>query len=46
MVAMEDVAAETLLAVNKSVEPMVNSVTKLEMILQSKLSLFDGFLGE
>ena len=44
MVAMEDVAAETLLAVNKSVESMVNSVTKLEMILQSKLSLFDGFL--
>lgn len=46
VVAMEDVAAETLLAVNKSVESMVNSVTKLEMILQSKLSLFDGFLGE
>lgn len=43
-VAMEKISTGDLLAVNKSVESMVNSVARLEMILQSKLSLFDGCL--
>ena len=46
MVAMEDVSPEMLLAANKSVESMVNAVSRLEMILQSKLSAFDGCLCE
>lgn len=29
-----------LLAVNKSVESMINTVTRLEMVLQSKLEMF------
>lgn len=44
MVAMPDVTPAVLLATNKSVESMVNAVSKLEMILQSKLSSFDGCL--
>ena len=44
MVAMPDVTPEVLLATNKSVESMVNAVSRLEMILQSKLSNFDGCL--
>lgn len=46
MVAMPDVTSEVLLATNKSVESMVNAVSRLEMILQSKLSTFDGCLCE
>lgn len=46
MVAMDDVTPEVLLATNKSVESMVNAVSRLEMILQSKLSTFDGCLCE
>lgn len=46
MVAMQDVTPEVLLAINKSVESMVNAVSRLEMILQSKLSTFDGCLCE
>ena len=38
MVALPDVTPEVLLATNKSVESMVNAVSRLEMILQSKLS--------
>lgn len=44
MVALPDVTPEVLLATNKSVESMVNAVSRLEMILQSKLSSFDGCL--
>ena len=44
MVALEDVTPDVLLATNKSVESMVNAVSKLEMILHSKLSVFDGCL--
>ena len=44
MVALPDVTPEGLLATNKSVESMVNAVSRLEMILQSKLSSFDGCL--
>lgn len=44
VVAMDDATPDVLLAVNKSVESMVNAVSRLEMILQSKLSVFDGCL--
>ena len=40
MVALPDVTPEVLLAANKSVESMVNAVSRLKMILQSKLSSF------
>ena len=35
---------EMLLATNKSVESMVNAVSRLEMILHSKLTAFDSCL--
>lgn len=35
---------EDLLAVNKSVQSMVSCITKLELILQSKLDLFNDYL--
>ena len=44
MVTMPDVTPEILLATNKSVESMVNAVSRLEMILQSKLATFEGCL--
>ena len=44
MVALPDVTPEVLLAANKSVESMVNAVSRLEMILQSKLSTFGSCL--
>ena len=46
IVAMEDVTPEVLMATNKSVEAMVNAVSRLEMILQSKLSTFVNCLCE
>ena len=46
MVAMEGVTPEILLATNKSMESMVSAVSRLEMILQSKLSTFEGCLCE
>lgn len=46
MVAMESVTPEVLLATNKSVESMVNAVSRLEMILHSKLSTFEGCLNQ
>lgn len=46
VVAMEGVTTDELLAVNKSVESMVNAVSRLEMILQSKLSTFEGCLSD
>ena len=36
--------ADELLAVNKSVNNMVNSIARLEMLLQSKLQLFEDCL--
>ena len=39
-VKTEDITTAELLAVNKSVESMVNTIARLEMILQSKLNLF------
>lgn len=44
VVAMSDVTPEVLMAVNKSVESMLGAVSRLEMILQSKLAVFDGCL--
>ncbi|MEG0369687.1 MAG: hypothetical protein RSB57_04310 [Hungatella sp.] len=41
-VAMPGITPDQLLAVNTSVQATVDAVTKLEMILQSKLSLFNG----
>lgn len=38
--------AEDMLTVNKSVESMVNTITRLEMVLQSKLELFKDCLCE
>ena len=46
VVALPDVTPETLLAANKSVESMVNAVSRLEIILQSKLSAFNGCLRQ
>lgn len=46
VVAMEGVTPEILLATNKSVESMVNAVSKLEMILHSKLTTFENCLCE
>lgn len=46
MVALTDVTPEMLLAANKSVESMVNAVSRLDMILQSKLSVFGDCLCE
>lgn len=37
---------ERILAANKSVESMVDAITRLEMVLQSKLTLFEGCLSE
>ena len=44
VVAMSDVTPEVLMAVNEAVESMVGAVSRLEMILQSKLAVFDGCL--
>lgn len=38
------VSGDQLLAVNKSVSSMVNSVSRLEMVLQSKLEIFNNCL--
>ena len=38
--AIEDVSAENILAANKSVESMVNSVSNLEMVLRDKIEMF------
>ena len=35
---------DEMLAVNKSVQDMVNAITRLELILQSKLELFEDCL--
>lgn len=37
-------SGEELLAVNKSVQSMVNAITRLEMVLQAKLELFQECL--
>ena len=42
MVALPDVTPEVLLATNKSVESMVNSISNLEVFLTDKIALFKG----
>lgn len=44
VIAMEGVTVEEVLAVNASVQSMIESITKLEMMLQSKLGLFASCL--
>ncbi|MEG1578345.1 MAG: hypothetical protein RR336_06240 [Oscillospiraceae bacterium] len=44
-VGMSGVTAAQLLAVNSSVQATVDAVTRLEMVLQSKLNLFAGQIG-
>lgn len=39
VLAMDDVTSEEILATNASVQSMITSISQLEMILQSKLSL-------
>lgn len=46
VIALPSVDANTLLNTNKSVRAMVDSVTRLEVVLQSKLSLFEDCLCE
>lgn len=43
-VAMKEVSIDELIKINSSVESMVHAVTKLEAVLQNKLSLFGGCL--
>ncbi|MEG1989359.1 MAG: hypothetical protein RR035_09240 [Oscillibacter sp.] len=43
-VAMPGVTADQLLAVNASVQATVDAVTRLNMVLQSKLNLFAGLI--
>lgn len=38
--ALEDVTPEEILSTNQSVESMVNSISKLEMVLKEKIDLF------
>ena len=45
-IVAEAKTVEELLAVNKSVNSMVDSITKLELLLQNKLQLFEGCLNE
>lgn len=37
-------SAEEMLAVNKSVKSMVNAISRLEMVLQGKLEMFEDCL--
>ena len=42
----KETSHQTILATNKSVEAMVGAITRLEMVLQSKLALFENCLCE
>ncbi len=44
IIGMPDMTADTMLEANKSVQNMVESITRLEMLLQAKLSLFGDAL--
>ena len=46
IIGCRDASHEKLLAANKSVEAMVSAITRLEMVLQSKLALFESCLCE
>lgn len=39
VIAMKEIGTKELLCVNKSVQSMVNAITRLEMVLQAKLEL-------
>ncbi|MFI3230801.1 MAG: hypothetical protein R3Y29_04530 [bacterium] len=43
-VVADATTTEELLEVNKSVQDMVNTITRLELVLQSKLELFSGVI--
>lgn len=45
-IVADGTTADEILAVNKSVNSMVDSVARLEMLLQSKLALFGDCLCE
>lgn len=40
VLSFDDIAPQTILLTNKSVESMVNAIANLETILKSKLDLF------
>jgi len=42
IIAMPDVTPDQLLELNKSVETMISAITRLEIMLQSKLELFSS----
>ena len=42
IIAMTDVTPEQLMELNNSVNNLINSVTRLEIIFQAKLELFSG----
>lgn len=44
VVAISDITPDQLLKVNQSVKSMVGAITRLEMVLQAKLELFDECL--
>lgn len=44
VVAISDITPNELLKVNESVKSMVGAITRLEMVLQAKLELFDECL--
>lgn len=44
IIGSQDISYEKILAANKSVESMVGAITRLEMLLQSKLALFEDCL--
>lgn len=46
IIKMEDITTEELLKANKSVQSMVETITRLEMVLQAKLNLFEDSLTE
>lgn len=45
-IVAEDNTAEDMLMINNSVKSMVNAITRLEMILQGKLELFEDCICE
>lgn len=46
IIATVDITPEEMLAANKSVQSMVEAITRLEMLLQAKLGLFSDALTE
>ena len=44
LICSPEVCPELLLAANRSVEKTINAVSRLEMVLQSKLELFEDCL--